>query len=664
MRRRMWLRAQLRLPVITSPSASGRTRSHETSDQAEIKSNAFRDTGFGRRFFVAFRKEKRRALDAATGNLPSSTVRPRPVAGCDMREVHIPDIMGSFMSPGMATRMQLPVRSCALHAAISMVIALGFAGHDTATGQEPIPLADALGPDMDRDAAVVTEDPRSWSALAVQEARRGRRPSAAAAWDRIADPAERYQLIETLARGRESAGTPGGGSLADFSPLISLITSTVQPDTWEDNGGQGAIQGFPAGILVDAKGFLSRPDREPWTALRESGARAVGIPTTRAVTTKGVRLRMVSLPRLERAALRRVLAGQPLSRQMLRLAGLQRVRYVLLFPKTRDLVLAGPAADDGPSLSLDALIAVLHSQLQGNGKFGCSIEPRPANLAAAAEFATQSSGRAISRGRRERFAEELRQALGLQDIAVHGVDPRSHAAHIMVAADYHMKLIGLGIEPGIPEVPAYFDQLELGPDGRLPPLDLLRWWFTMDYDAIHHNEDHTYFEMQGRGARVLCENEFLAEQGQRIHTGIANPQNQEFAASFSRHLPQLALQYPMYRQLQGLFDLAMATALIHREEMAERVEWKPTLLLLSPTPWSMDGPVAKEVASVARCRELNRATFITGVSGGVAVDPRSQFERMSSAHLSECLQVRQVTRPVQSYEAAPRWYWDVAAPSR
>lgn len=36
----------------------------------------------------------------------------------------------------------------------------------------------------------------------------------------------------------------------DFDTLIDLITSTVQPDTWTDNGGQGSINGFPRGSLL------------------------------------------------------------------------------------------------------------------------------------------------------------------------------------------------------------------------------------------------------------------------------------------------------------------------------------------------------------------------------------------------------------------------------
>lgn len=36
----------------------------------------------------------------------------------------------------------------------------------------------------------------------------------------------------------------GGGTGANFGPLISLITTTINPDTWEDNGGDGRISQF------------------------------------------------------------------------------------------------------------------------------------------------------------------------------------------------------------------------------------------------------------------------------------------------------------------------------------------------------------------------------------------------------------------------------------
>ncbi|HEY6563093.1 MAG TPA: hypothetical protein VIY86_01230, partial [Pirellulaceae bacterium] len=45
-------------------------------------------------------------------------------------------------------------------------------------------------------------------------------------------------------------GAPGGGSLADFDTLINLITTTIEPDSWEDNGGTGTIAGFPTNLSL------------------------------------------------------------------------------------------------------------------------------------------------------------------------------------------------------------------------------------------------------------------------------------------------------------------------------------------------------------------------------------------------------------------------------
>ncbi len=42
----------------------------------------------------------------------------------------------------------------------------------------------------------------------------------------------------------------GGGAQADFDTLIELITATIAPDTWDDVGGQGSIQGFPTNLSL------------------------------------------------------------------------------------------------------------------------------------------------------------------------------------------------------------------------------------------------------------------------------------------------------------------------------------------------------------------------------------------------------------------------------
>ena len=44
--------------------------------------------------------------------------------------------------------------------------------------------------------------------------------------------------------------------------LIDLITSTIAPETWDAVGGPGAIESFPTGVYVDAKGTLKRIAKE------------------------------------------------------------------------------------------------------------------------------------------------------------------------------------------------------------------------------------------------------------------------------------------------------------------------------------------------------------------------------------------------------------------
>ena len=50
-----------------------------------------------------------------------------------------------------------------------------------------------------------------------------------------------------------SAGGPGGlggGVQADFDSLISLITSTIAPDSWDEVGGRGSVREFETNLSL------------------------------------------------------------------------------------------------------------------------------------------------------------------------------------------------------------------------------------------------------------------------------------------------------------------------------------------------------------------------------------------------------------------------------
>src|SRR5436190_17914700 len=100
-------------------------------------------------------------------------------------------------------------------------------------------------------------------------------------------------------------------------------------------------------------------------------------------------LRKVSLTRLEREVQLLAAQGRDPSEAMQTLAGLQRIKYVLVYPHTGDIVLAGKAGDwrrdaegrlvdtenGAPVLNLDDLVVTLRNAYSDRGRFGCSIDP-------------------------------------------------------------------------------------------------------------------------------------------------------------------------------------------------------------------------------------------------------------------------------------------------
>ena len=105
---------------------------------------------------------------------------------------------------------------------------------------------------------------------------------------------------------------------------------------------------------------------------------------------------------------------------------------------------------------------------------------------------------------------------------------------------------------------------------------MLRWWFTLKYDALAATDDHNAFEIRGPGVQVLSENEMLTKLGQQIHTGASTATNEEFAHRFTKHFAALAEKYPVYADLQNIFDLALVSALIQSEQLGDRVGWHMT----------------------------------------------------------------------------------------
>jgi general secretion pathway protein D len=69
-----------------------------------------------------------------------------------------------------------------------------------------------------------------------------------------------------------SAGGQGGAAQADFDTLINLIKSTIEPLSWDDQGGSGTIQPFPGNLslVVSATQQVHEEIRDLLEQLRKS----------------------------------------------------------------------------------------------------------------------------------------------------------------------------------------------------------------------------------------------------------------------------------------------------------------------------------------------------------------------------------------------------------
>src|SRR5262249_24341738 len=159
------------------------------------------------------------------------------------------------------------------------------------------------------------------------------------------------------------------------------ITTTVRPTTWDEVGGPGTIAPFRNGVYVDAQGVLTR-------VLEPKASKGLAVERLAAIKAQGPAnanlespLRKVSLTRLEKHVQLALAQGRQPTEEMLHLAGLTKIRYVLVYPETGDLVLAGPAGpwrtdDEGrpvnvrsgrPVLQLDDLVVLMRHLTTGTG---------------------------------------------------------------------------------------------------------------------------------------------------------------------------------------------------------------------------------------------------------------------------------------------------------
>lgn len=462
-------------------------------------------------------------------------------------------------------------------------------------------------------------------------------------------------------------GLLGGGNQADFTQLMDLIREqTSPPAEWVDDGGEGgSMSEFANGVLVEPGGVLREATRlETTNRLNELVNKARTADLTGALAEK-TDLRFISLRRLEAAVGERLAEGRPVVESMRNLGGLVRLRYVMVLPEEGDILIGGPAepwrydksgqpvgeVSGRPTLQLDDLVTLLRTfSKSGTHGFMCSIDPRPEGMKAITEYVSQTNDRGVTNiGAYKRV---LRNKLGAQDVRLRGIPATSRVARVIVEADYRMKMIGIGKLEAVEGIESFFDLLPKFAANNPNTIDALRWWMTMKYDAILHNQDRTAFEFKGSSVLCMSENQLVTAQGRRVATGAAEPVNRAFAEKFTKHYEKLAARDLVFADLQNVFDLALVAALIWDERIDRRIDWNRGVFATRGGYEVASCKPPKQVMSVVNHRKYNGREYVIQVAGGVNGNVMSVVRNDEKRALTDA------TPKVTGSKSATTWWWN------
>lgn len=464
----------------------------------------------------------------------------------------------------------------------------------------------------------------------------------------------------------------GGSQFWDPTELINLIQSqTSPPAMWIDVDGEGGtITPNSQGVFVAAPAVLKALSQIKDDSHLLEAVKFVRHANHNDDVRKASKLRMVSLVRLEQHVKRLLEAGEELPADVANLAGLTRIEYLLVYPETGDIVIAGPAADwttdasgrtvsaDGrPTLQLDDLVTLSRAFSDtGAGFFMCTIDPKQDQVAAVQEYVNKHVAK-LNRRNAAEFTREVEQGLGLQNVFVKGIPQNSRVASVIVDADYRMKEIGIGKRQGPEGMKSYFDLLTRSEQRGSGSMDALRWWMAVGYDAVNMSQSGHVFEFAGNPVQCLSEDQVVGPGGQRTGTGKATKANAKFADLFTRFLPELAEQDVVFADLENIFDLSMVAALVNAHGLASQVGWTPETFVSRGHFPTRELDVPAELMTAASHRVYPGGSIVIQVAGGVRVDLDEYVNGRGKVSIDPELDL-QSTKATPKGQQNGRWWWD------
>jgi hypothetical protein len=450
-----------------------------------------------------------------------------------------------------------------------------------------------------------------------------------------------------LAAGHADAHAQASLSVVSQRPFVIGMVPVV---------GNGVV----GGVAIDPHGAIEQADHREVVALRD--ARRAALEGVAADVARPSRLRKISLRRLDALIAQHVSRGESLTPDMLHLAGLQRVEHLFAYPELGDVVLAGPAegwtVDDAGNvlgastgaavIELVDLIAALRTsgKLLAGEAISCSIDPTPEGLQRFARLLR--GGRAKPSGQ---LLERLEHALGPQTVTLTGISPDSHFAQVLVAADWQLKRLAMGIAPSpVDGLTSYMELLKRNPKAA-PQNALPRWWIAYGHQPVERDPEGLAWRLSPPGIEIRTAAARLDADGRPTSQAESDPLATQWADAMTAHYDELATLEPVFGQLRGCMDLALATAVVTAGDLLTNVGLELPMLLDESRLKLAPHRVPKTVASHATALRRSRS-WLVSVSGGVDLDVTQAVNAAVVQPDIEEIRRRASPKPTGN------WWWD------
>jgi hypothetical protein len=403
--------------------------------------------------------------------------------------------------------------------------------------------------------------------------------------------------------------------------LVLVATSVVFAGFGNNNGFGNQV----GGVFVNADGVIASVQPLDLQKLNQELAENFAAPAS--ALKKPVELRKVSLKAIE-AELRKLGNHNvtELPDEIRYLAGIQRIQFVLLYPESNDIVIAGPGEGwklDGkgnvvgvttgrPVLQLeDLLVAFRTVEAARQGQLSCSIDPTPEGRQRYEELMKnlkQFSPSAV---------QQIEKAFGDQKVTVSGAPDSSHFARVLVAADYKMKRIGMKLEQSpVKGVTSFVDLAPARNTDMMP-----RWWMAANYEPLGRSEDGLAWELKGTGVKVLTEDEFVDNANGTVRgSGRASPAAQKWSEQFTAKFDELAVHEPAFGELRNVMDMSVIAALFAKENLASKAKCDLRELTSASGQAKLHASVAPKKVATQCSATKKGSNWVITASGGVSIN--------------------------------------------